>query len=248
MNLPAILVRGNPAVWEPAAFRPEPFCELHTGRHLIVEMQYPKLQMQQACERCLLREEAAKRLEEASCYLQELLPGAKLKIWDAWRPFALQQELYYAYRGDILRQFHMENQPFAAQEAIVRKYVSLPDENRVLPPVHTTGGAVDVTITEADGTDLPMGCAFDAFADETETAYFERMPQELSAEDIKRWKRIRDHRRILYAAMTRAGFVNLPSEWWHFDYGDRFWAWAKQKPALYRGVFTEEETKEEAGL
>ena len=24
--------------------------------------------------------------------------------------------------------------------------------------------------------------------------------------------------------MTATGFVNYPSEWWHWSYGDRYWA------------------------
>ena len=25
--------------------------------------------------------------------------------------------------------------------------------------------------------------------------------------------------------MLDAGFSNLPSEWWHYDFGDQLWAW-----------------------
>ncbi|MFO6135399.1 hypothetical protein ACLBVR_26025, partial [Pseudomonas aeruginosa] len=28
-----------------------------------------------------------------------------------------------------------------------------------------------------------------------------------------------------YHAMLDAGFSNLPSEWWHYDFGDQLWAW-----------------------
>jgi D-alanyl-D-alanine dipeptidase len=24
--------------------------------------------------------------------------------------------------------------------------------------------------------------------------------------------------------MSTAGFLNYPTEWWHFSYGDRYWA------------------------
>ena len=41
--------------------------------------------------------------------------------------------------------------------------------------------------------------------------------------------------------MTKAGFTNLPSEWWHYDYGDRFWAYYNKCSAIYEGVFTKEE-------
>ncbi|WP_329601537.1 MULTISPECIES: hypothetical protein [Burkholderia] len=28
----------------------------------------------------------------------------------------------------------------------------------------------------------------------------------------------------MIAALTRAGFTNYPSEWWHWSFGDRYWA------------------------
>ena len=33
----------------------------------------------------------------------------------------------------------------------------------------------------------------------------------------------RRNRRLLYHAMTAAGFVNFPFEWWHFDFGTQMW-------------------------
>ena len=50
-------------------------------------------------------------------------------------------------------------------------------------------------------------------------------------------KTIRDNRRILYWAMTKAGFTNLPTECWHFDYGNRNWAFYNQKPIIYKAIF-----------
>jgi zinc D-Ala-D-Ala dipeptidase len=34
----------------------------------------------------------------------------------------------------------------------------------------------------------------------------------------------RHHRDILAAAMNPSGFINYPAEWWHWSYGDRYWA------------------------
>lgn len=40
--------------------------------------------------------------------------------------------------------------------------------------------------------------------------------------------------------MTSVGFTNYPSEWWHYDYGDLFWAAeAGADCALFGGVFDE---------
>ncbi len=34
-----------------------------------------------------------------------------------------------------------------------------------------------------------------------------------------------ENRRILYNAMSEVGFTNLPSEWWHYDFGNQLWAY-----------------------
>jgi zinc D-Ala-D-Ala dipeptidase len=44
----------------------------------------------------------------------------------------------------------------------------------------------------------------------------------------------RRHRDILASAMDTAGFVNYPAEWWHWSYGDRYWAFQTgRSTALY---------------
>ncbi len=34
----------------------------------------------------------------------------------------------------------------------------------------------------------------------------------------------RANRGLLATALTAAGLVNYPTEWWHWSYGDRYWA------------------------
>ena len=38
--------------------------------------------------------------------------------------------------------------------------------------------------------------------------------------------------------MESTGFVNYPYEWWHFGYGDRYWAYAEDEPAAIYGAAT----------
>ena len=80
-----------------------------------------------------------------------------------------------------------------------------------------------------------MGIEFDDFSDLTNTNTFEKEGMD---------KNIRDNRRILYTVMTEVGFTNLPSEIWHYDYGDRAWAFYNNEPALYKGIFKLEEIGE----
>jgi len=208
------------------------FVEIRETELIKVAMQYPVMGMHHAEQGCFVR----KKVYEMLLLAARMLPlGYQLKILDAWRPFALQQELYRTYSERIVKEFGSDGCSEEEKRNVIRKFVSEPVNDRDLPPVHTTGGAVDLTIIRKDGTELEMGTGFDAFTEKTYTSFFEK--QEETPENIV----VRDNRRLLYHIMTEAGFTNLPSEWWHFDYGDRFWAFYNQKPALYRGAFTREE-------
>lgn len=203
------------------------FFEIKTDETFEVDMQYPLLQMRHAERSCFVRNEVYILLKEAA----GLLPnGYKFRIWDAWRPFLLQKELYERYSADIIKKFGLEIYPEEKKKEVISKFVSVPIEDIAVPPVHTTGGAIDVTLLGPDGNELDMGTAFDDFTEKTYTAYYENKDNNI----------IRDNRRLLYSVMTKAGFTNLPSEWWHYDYGDRFWAYYRKKAAIYKGVFTKE--------
>lgn len=205
------------------------FVEILSNDSITVDMQYPKLGMRYAEQHCYVREEVYQMLIDAA---NRLPTGYQFKIYDAWRPFALQQELYEVYSDKIINEFHLEGSSEEQKRAVIKKFVSEPVWDRDVPPVHTTGGAIDLTIIGKDGHELEMGTGFDAFSDKTCTSFFEKNEENVV---------VRNNRRILYHVMTEAGFTNLPSEWWHFDYGDRFWAFYNKKPALYRGAFTREE-------
>jgi D-alanyl-D-alanine dipeptidase len=86
-----------------------------------------------------------------------------------------------------------------------------------------------LTIVDEQGKPLDMGTEFDSFKETAHTAYFEK-------QNGKQAEAIRENRRLLYHVMTAAGFTNLPTEWWHYDYGDRFWAYYKGQDAIYDGI------------
>lgn len=226
----------EPGIFTEVAFTNEGFVEILSNDKFDVCMQYPLLHMKNAEKCCLVRREVYVRLLMAQEYLPD---GYRIKILDAWRPFALQEELYNVYSDRIIKEFHSESSPEHEKAALIRKFVSEPIADQNIPPVHTTGGAVDVTLVDTNGNELDMGTEFDSFGIATHTDYFEHIS--VSSEDSKRVQCIRDNRRLLYDVMTHAGFINLPSEWWHFDYGDRFWAYYTNRPAIYAGVFSRSE-------
>lgn len=218
-------------MWKEHDFIDSPFIEIPhiikmgTETKIIVDMQYPKLGMKNAISKCLIRKEALERLLIACTYLPQ---GLSFRIWDIYRTWSLQNELYYAYKPDIIKQFNLENLSLEEQKKIISNYVSIPNKDEILPPLHTTGGSIDLTIMNlVTGKELDFGTKFDAFSDLTNTVSYEK-------EDSN--EIVRDNRRLLYNIMIQAGFTNLPSEWWHYDYGNRSWGYYKKKPAIYKGV------------
>ena len=224
----AIPKTESPGEYHKTDFTESSFVEIHSDACFEAGLEYTKLGMAHATTKCLVRKEVYDKLILAHSFLPE---GYRFYIYDTWRPFLLQEELYRDYSEKVIRQFHLENASKEEQLQMIAAFVSIPHKDPGYPPVHTTGGAVDLTILDAQGRFLDMGSGFDEISERSNAVYYEEHPEETNA------KAIRDNRRLLYNAMTKAGFTNLPSEWWHYDFGDRFWAYYTDKPAMYKGVF-----------
>ena len=152
---------------------------------------------------CWLRADAMDRL---GTVVDGLPDRWGLAVFDAWRPLALQAELYNAAYAD---------------SSLPAGFVAAPVEDPQAPPPHLTGGTVDLTLT-LDGTPLALGTDFDGFTDKAAAMALEAVP----GVD-------RELRRCLYWAMQAQGFVALTFEWWHFEYGTPRWAGVTGRPAFY---------------
>jgi D-alanyl-D-alanine dipeptidase len=177
--------------------------------------------------RCFARRSVAQRLVAA----HSLLPaGLHFLVYDAWRPLDTQKRLFDSHVADLLAAH--PDWTAAKANAEAARFVTNPYE--VTPP-HCTGGAVDLTLASADGSALWCGTEFDDFCGRSTTRYFEEaaeMGSHLDREDEEALV----HRRILFHALTRAGLINYPAEWWHFDYGDALWAQVVGKLALFGAI------------
>lgn len=215
-----------PKIQENFNFINSDLVEVSTSSGLIIDLQYLKLGMDNATQKCFVRREVLKKLLKAKEYLPKELT---FKILDAYRPLSLQKELYYKYKEKIITEFNLKKMTIEEQDHFINRYVSIPEENEKLAPLHTTGGAIDLILTNLNtGEDLEFGIPFDSFSYLTRTDAFER--DNMNEE-------IRNNRRILYNSMIEAGFTNYPSEYWHFDYGNKNWAYYKNKPIMYKGIF-----------
>ena len=94
---------------------------------------------------------------------------------------------------------------------------------------HPTGGAVDVSLVDTSGKELDLGCMYDEDEESSNGncfSYSDRVSEEAKL-----------NRNILFNCMEKAGFVNYPYEWWHWSFGDKYWAAVKKAPhALYGAV------------
>ncbi|MEV0505540.1 M15 family metallopeptidase, partial [Streptomyces spectabilis] len=101
--------------------------------------------------------------------------------------------------------------PAERLHAAASRYVSPPE----ISP-HSAGAAVDLTLADADGRELDLGTRMNADPEESEGACY--------TDALNISARARAHRELLGSVLTAAGLVNYPTEWWHWSYGDRYWA------------------------
>jgi len=201
-----------------------------------------------------IRESVANRLIMASNFLPR---DCFFVVWDAFRPLAVQKALFDYYCEELKQKGIKEKD--LMQEA--QRFVSLPSENPYKPSPHNTGAVVDLSIIRLPRKDawdlrkyakktqfkkdqeriyrfemrkswifrnselLPMGTYFDEVSPKTASNYYEIHRNEN--------RLLLKNRRLLYSVMVQAGFENYEEEWWHFSYGDQFWAKKRNCFAIY---------------
>jgi D-alanyl-D-alanine dipeptidase len=134
--------------------------------------------------RCFLQRAVAEKLDRVQRSLRKKRFG--LKVFDGYRPFSVQRKFW---------EFLPEPR-YCADPAVGSK--------------HNRGAAIDLTLVDEKGRELPMPSDFDEMSEKSHRSYQDGSPQALF------------HRGILENAMKEEGFLPYPSEWWHFD--DPDWA------------------------
>jgi len=114
--------------------------------------------------------------------------GLGLKIWDAYRPFVVQEALFHAAGGNPL-------------------WVSDPHRSSG-KKTHVRGVAVDCTIIDASGNELEMPTPYLDFENGAERMKhtWRDLPQNVLA-----------NRRLLMETMMAHGMELYTGEWWHYQ-------------------------------
>ena len=142
-------------------------------------------------QRAFVHRDALPKLRRALALIAKELPGYSLVIFDAARPMYAQAALKQTVAGT----------PYS-------NYVS----SGKTGGLHNYGLALDLTLADSTGKLLDMGTDFDSF----ETCAGE-VGEAAALESGRLTQAQVDNRNLLRGIMKRAGWVTLPSEWWHFN-------------------------------
>ncbi|MEB3336854.1 MAG: M15 family metallopeptidase [Leptolyngbyaceae bacterium] len=181
-----------------------------------------------------LRQGVLNRLIQAQDHLQQSYPGWKIRIFDAYRPIAVQQFMVdYTFTQQVAAQGLTpemltpdQHQRILAQ---VYEFWAMPSLDPATPPPHSTGAAIDVTLVNQFGEAVDMGSPIDEISPRSHPDYF-------AASSDPQALQYNHHRQLLAGAMETAGFQRHPKEWWHFSWGDQMWAWLTQQTQARYGV------------
>lgn len=172
-----------------------------------------------------------KTMYEKLCKAQKLLPkGVKFCLYEGWRSLELQDELFqkmYQNNREHFPQFNHE-ELFAETMKLVSPTILL-DGSKNVPP-HATGAAIDIYLIDENGSPLDMGLLIDQWSTDLGACLSQTNSPYIHEE-------ARNNRTIMSTALSQVGFVNYPNEYWHWSYGDRYWAYCTQNPyAIYDSI------------
>lgn len=174
-----------------------------------------------------VRKSVYKKLTEA----QLLLPNNyKLCLFEGYRSLNMQKKLFqerYEQMKNLNKNWQHKD-IFIETTKFVSPIINL-DGSYNVPP-HSTGAAIDVCLINNLGEILDMGLALsDSFKDHNGS---------LSATDSKMISvEAQSNRKLMSNVLSMVNFINYPSEYWHWSYGDRYWAYyCNQKFAFYGSI------------
>ena len=178
-----------------------------------------------------LREEVVNRLAKVNNYLISK-NSFHLLIYDSWRPLEVQEFMFKRAFLQECKKFNidasLENmKSYSSILKRVEKFWAYPSSDSSCPPPHSTGGALDVCLSDKYGNLVKMGSRVDQMDDSSKPDFYANIKNK----EAIIWN---DRRNLLREIMTKFGFAQHPNEWWHFSYGDQLWAWKNnEENAIY---------------
>jgi D-alanyl-D-alanine dipeptidase len=174
---------------------------------------------------CFCRKTIAELLAKSLKYLPNSI---SYFVKEAYRPLSIQRmSVKYIHEKYKIQYKNLD------ENNLLRKVYEYVAPENTAP--HPTGGAIDLVLIDNNGKELNMGTKYNAEPMNTQNKTY-TYSKLLTKEEIM-------NRKILIHALEKVDFVNYPSEWWHWSYGDKYWAFIREKDAIYNQI-EEEKIKE----
>ena len=183
--------------WIAAAEKFEDWSEIKGIKNLTIRMPYATFDnftghdIYCGVQRAFLHKDAMQKLRWAAAALKKREPNYKFIVFDAARSNHAQEVLRAAVRGTPWQSF-----------------VTSPATGSI----HAYGMALDIGLLDANDELVDMGLPYDSFA-----FYAGKRGEKQALEQGLLTQTQIDNRELLRSVMGQSGWINLPSEWWHFN-------------------------------
>ena len=162
---------------------------------------------------------------------QQLLPSRlRFCLYEGLRTIAVQEYIYTQRWNAVRKLLPQASEQEIYLEAIkIISPVKMPDGSINIPP-HSTGAAVDVYLVDA-ATHAPveMGLLVVDWLADPEGTLSQADSSHISIE-------AKENRQLMAEVLRAQEFVNYPTEYWHWSYGDRYWAYMQNAPSAFFGL------------
>lgn len=167
---------------------------IQVSLHYSTSQNFLKKPIYDGLKKCYLPLEVAEKLKIAQKFLKQDFPIYSLIIFDAARPLSIQKKMW---------------EELDIPDKLKINYLAHPNDISL----HNYGAAVDVGIIGENQVLLEMGTCFDFFGELSQPK-----KEKMFYENGKLTKEAYANRLLLRSIMTKAGFLSITTEWWHFNY------------------------------
>lgn len=213
---PIVLIASPEVIAIPISDNHEPMIDLTEQKDITYG---PSPEIPNNTDYTKMRETVYKKLIKA----QSLLPkGLHFCLYEGYRSLSLQKALFDERFAKVKKQHPgwSPEQLFNETTKLVSPVINL-DGSPNIPP-HSTGGAIDVYLLNDKGEAINMGIHPKDWMSDTTGELSLTASTKISKEAQK-------NRLIMNHVLEAVGFVNYPTEYWHWSYGDRYWAYHQHK-------------------
>lgn len=162
---------------------------------------------------------------------QKNLPNQlRFCLYEGYRSLKLQAQLFHQ-RYEILKQDYPaweHSQLFQETIKLVSPVINL--DGSINTPPHATGAAIDIYLVDRQDEMVDMGIRVADWMQDKDGSLSQ-------TDSVKISDTAKQYRLIMSDVLEQVGLVNYPREYWHWSYGDRYWAYQCGNPfALYGAV------------